>query len=537
MDDYLALNPAQTILEAVQLASEADITSLRRLITTYPEVLKIDLILRIILTFLPESTDPARYGEFLRAASTGHLENDIRYAGPIHSVLSGREATFRVRRLHLLPLADPTCTYQITADPLTLFLLHRAQRIDGETGSLPLVSQLIEPFLRQSEHLRTWAIATLLPLLRLEYEYYPHNRLEYSLASFEITSGKAAIDSLLSEAGERNEYKSNIGRDLRGLVGPWMYGNTRRKRRKREHAESDTTPVYLSTASTERENDIVNQAAGGWNQANEWLLSLAVRDYPRAVAAVLQWNGPLDVDYGGWDEGGPQTGDAHTETSDYAQACLALVYTSSHWSSELLQYSYLVIQKVAKLIDMYSIPELNIEHASDLGDLSSEYLQNLSHASFLSSALLRTDNLLTIPSKVSLQLCYLLLLSGTILESSGYQISPRKLAEFSLFGGEAEQMAELRKLCHILLSKPRDRDQWVQIRRQVLWLRDWGVSAQSSEEQNSGQTYGVFCRVDMVNLEIEMLKVLLSSSRTSWDHGVSDSNISSAELTFSLNRL
>ena len=525
MDD--ALSPAQTVLEAVQLASEVNITSLSRLITTYPKVLKIDLILRIILTYLPESTAPARYSEFLRAAYTGCLVNDLRYAGRTQPVLSSREASSRARRLHLLPLADSTCTLEATVDPLTLFLLHRAQRIDYETGSLLLVSQLIEPFFRHSEHLRTWAIATLLPLLRLEYEYYPHNGLKYPLASFESKSGKAAINFLLSEAGRKVEYKSYIGRDLRGLVGPWMYGNTRRKRRKRKHDEqSDISPVYRSLVSNGGENDIVDQAASDWNEVNDWLLILAARDFPRAAAAVLQWNGPLDVDYGGWGDGEPQIGDAHRETSNYAQACLALVYTSTHWSSELLKYSYLVYQKAAKLVDIYSTPELNIEQADNMGDLSFELLRELSHASFLSSALLHTDNLLTTPSKASLQLCYLLLLSSSILATSDYQISPKTLAELSLFGGGAEQLAELRKFFHILLSKSKDRDQWVQIREQVLWLRNWGMSARSLKERNASQTYGVFGRVDMVNLEIELLKALLSSSRTSQDPGgISDSNI------------
>lgn len=517
MDDSVALNPAQIVLEAVQLALEADITSLRQLTTTYPKVLKIALILRILLTFLPESTDPARYTEFLQAASTGGLEKDTRYAGPIHSRLSSRDATSRARRLQLLPLADPTLAYQTTADPLTLFLLHRVQRIEDETGSLLLVSRLIEPFLSHSEHLRTWAIATLLPLLRLDYGYYPQKGLIHSLTAFESMNGKAALEYLLSEAGEKSEYKSNIGRDLRGLVGPWMYGNTMRKRRKGRHADSDTSPAVISTALTGEEHDAVNRVAGGWNLVNDWLLALAVRDYPRAVAAVLQWNGPLDVDYGDWDKGGPGTGDTVAETGHYEQACLALVYVTTHWSPELSQCSYLVIQKVAKLIDMYNIPELNIEHASDLGALSSDYLQSLSQAHFLSNSLLRNDNVLTVSSKDALHFCYLLLLSSTILESSGYQISPKTLAELCLFGGAAEQMAELRKISHMLPAKPRDHDQWVQIRKQMLWLRDWSTPAEGSPKQNSGQSHGIFWRVDMAMVEIEMLNVLLNASRTSRD--------------------
>jgi hypothetical protein len=515
MDDFIALNPAQTILEAVQLASEVDLVSLRQLVTTYPDVLSVDRTLRIILTFLPESKDPASYTDFLRALSAGSLEKETDYSGPIHSVFSSREAHSRVRRLHLLPLADPSYPEEPSADPLTLFLLHRARRIDVEIGSLPLVSQLIEPFLGHSEHIRTWAIATLLPLLRFNYAYYPHDGLDFSLASFESSSEKAAINSLLSEAGRREGHKANIGRDIRGLVGPWMYGNNRRKRRKRRHAESETNRAYLSTVATVTEEDTVGRSSDGWNHVNDWLLTIAVRDYPRAVAAALQWNGPLDIDYGGWDEGGSRAEDLRVETDHYAQACLAMVYASSHWSPEILQCSYLVIQKVAKLINKCTIPELCIEHANDLGDLPSDYLQSLSQANFLSNSLLRSDNLLTIPSKASLQFCHLLLLSNSILENSGYETSCKRLAELSLFGDEAEQMAEFRKFSHMLLTKPGNRDQWVEIRKQVLWLRDWGTPAGSPDQRNSGHTHGVFCRVGVVDMELEIFKVLLSASRTS----------------------
>lgn len=515
MDSFSTLKPAQIILEAVQLTSEADITLLRQLVTTYPVVLKLDLILRIILTFLPESTEPVIYIDFLRDLSTNQLGNDALYTGSIHSVLPIHKATSRVRRLRLLPLADPTFTHEVPTDPLTLFLQHRARRIDDETGSLLLVSQLVEPFLGQSAHLRTWAISTLLPLLRLDYEYYLHNGLGYSLASLEVTSNKAAIDSLLSEAGKKGGPKSNIGRDLRGLVGPWMYGYNRRKRRKRKYADAEKSSGYLADVPFEEGDDTVNYSAGDWSHLNDWLLNLAVRDYPRAVAAVLQWNGPIDVDYGGWDESGVRTEDANPETSDYAQTCLALVYASSHWSSETLQGSYLVIQKVAKFIDMYTIPELNIEHAGDLGDLDSDYLQRLSQADFLLNSLLRSDNLLTIPSKNSLQFCFLVLLSSATLGNLGYQIGPKRLAELTLFGGEAEQMAELRKISHSLLTKPNDREQWAQARNQMLWLRDWNSIIRDPGGYNPGHGPGVFCRIDVVNLEIEMLKVLLSGSRTS----------------------
>lgn len=509
MDDSVALGRAQTILEAVKLTLDANITSLGQLVATYPEVLKTDLVLRIVVTFLPESTDPAQYIEFLRTVSTSSLKKGARYAGPVHSGLSDLTATSRVRRLYLLPLADPSRTIHSTTDPLTLFLLHRAHRIDDETGSLLLISRLIEPFLGHSEQLREWAISNLLPVLRFDYDYYSQSGLQHPLYFLEATSTKFAIDFLLSQAENKDEDKSYLGRDLKGLVGPWMYGYKRRKRRKRKPADSGTISVEFASASIGDENDTV----GGWNDVYEWLLNLAVRDYTRAVAAMLQWNGPVDVDYGDWDEGELRAQDAHPETIIHAQACLAFMYASNDWSPELLQSSYWVIQKIAKSTDVCTIPELKLEHANDLGELSSNYLHSLSQRSFLSNLLLHEGNLLTAPSKDSLHFCYLLLLANTLLESLGRQIGLKELAELGLFGSEAEQLAELRRLFHEILSKPKNDDQWEQTRRQILWLRDWGTPAGSSGEENAGRSRGVFGRVDTITLEVEVLKLLLNASR------------------------
>ena len=222
-------NP-QIILAAVRHASNADIPALRQLLD-WPDALKLDLTLRILLTFIPEGTEPRIYVDLLRELvdDQSNPRDHIITPGlpePPEQDISEDAARVRVRRLRLTPLLNPKAQYDQETDSFTLFLLHLAHKIDSETGSLDLVCQLLEPFINHSEVLRTWIISNLLPLLRLDYEYYPLSGTSHSLEDFERLDGSIAIQTLLSKAARRNDGRDtrDIGRDLRGLVGPWMYG-------------------------------------------------------------------------------------------------------------------------------------------------------------------------------------------------------------------------------------------------------------------------------------------------------------------------
>ena len=52
---------AHAILDAVHFASRHDVRSLRQLVLRAPETLSTELVLRILLTYLPEATEPASY--------------------------------------------------------------------------------------------------------------------------------------------------------------------------------------------------------------------------------------------------------------------------------------------------------------------------------------------------------------------------------------------------------------------------------------------------------------------------------------------
>lgn len=510
MESLEEFNAAQIILEAVRLTQDAEIGTLRQLSAHYGDVLSRDLMLQILLTFLPESTDPAFYTDFLQDILTSsHLKTVENVPSiSIRPDRSVRDENHRVRKLGLLPIADPAYVNDHTVDSFTLFLLHQARKIDAETGSLNLVSHLIGPFTNCSEHLRTWAISTFLPLVRLDYEFYPENGPNYSLEAFEALSGNSAISALLSKAAKSSDEKktSELGRDLRCIVGPWIYGENKRRRQR-------LNSVQLRRGSVVSETEGVAQTLSSWVSVNEWLLRLADREFLRAVRAFLYWDGPQDVDYGQWGEVLPPEEKEIPQAVNiqYAQIGVGFLYAACSCSVETLKILHEVLRKVAKLMKLHRLPDLTTQDPTDSLDIPLEFLEAVTKTHLLHNSLLWVHNPLTTPTDVSLRLSYLLLESSYILGTLGSSLSCKTVAELSLFGNEAEQKSELHQLLYQLQAKPRNEDMWNLARRQIRWLRDWS-GTKENPDQRSQASPGVFSRVRLVDLEEELLIGFLNSS-------------------------
>ena len=501
----------QLILAAVRHTSNADIPALRQLLE-WPNALKLELTLRILLTFLPEGTEPGLYVDFLRDLADapsnprGHVPPSFPKLPELD--ISEDEARVRVRRLRLTPLLNPKAQYDQETDSFTLFLLHQAHKIDSETGSLDLVCQLLEPFFNHSEALRTWMTSNLLPLLRLDYEYYPQSGTSYSLEDFEQLDGSIAIQSLLSKAARRNDDRNtrDIGRDLRGLVGPWMYGETSRKRRKLSHGrrrQSLITGIRATEHETYAEEE---QLSSGWSHVNEWLLDLGRRDFPRAVDAMTQWDGPPDVDYGDWNVGLQPVDDEESrmQTRRYSQAGLATLYAANDGSLETIIGSHRVLLQTARLVDLDEPPDLKRSDEPIISGISRGYLESLSPAHLLPNVLLRPQNPLTNPTVSAVSLYNLILTSCYKLLNLGNIKSSKSVAELAIFGTEADQAAELKKTLYTLKAEKMDKTLWASIRRQMLWLHNW-----EHLSNEMGEPRGVFSKVAKSDLEIELLRAML----------------------------
>ncbi|KAL8693783.1 MAG: hypothetical protein Q9224_003689, partial [Gallowayella concinna] len=507
---------ARTILEAVQLAASAQVASLHQLIAHETDVLHLELVLRILLTYLPESTEPILYQDLLHQLVTSDFHEAPQSSLPLvpsKQKLSDKDARHQVRQLHLLPVAQEQDLHAGCTDQLSLFLIHRARRIDLETGSLLDIQQLLEPFIHHDPYLRTWIISNILPLRRLDYEYYPQIDDPYTLEAFEKLEGRPAIDSLLSRsarAGQEQPVQS--ARDLRGIVGPWLYGEGSRKRRKTHHdrrRSSLTSSRHAEWDAMPKEEDLQT----GWSDVNDWITSLALRDFAGAADTMEHWDGPNDVDYDGHGDDEELDSDIHgTLARRYAQAGLATTYITTETSASTFEKSHGLLKKAAHLAGLREPPALQDMQNSSVSALSKDYLHELSEIHLLHNAFLRPDNPLTLPEDPSITFASLVLRSCVFFQKLGHPKSCKTVARLAAFGKREEQVEELRKTLQKIPVRTRDNASWAEVRQEILWLRDWQYEASETETDGQGTFCGVFCKIKRVDVEVELLRALLRAS-------------------------
>lgn len=501
------LSELHCMLLAVQYATESNIDALRALTALREPELPLGLLLNILLTYLPEGTEPATYVGFLNelATNTRHPGDDPAAHLNIAAVeaLSNSQARRKRKEIDLLPLCHPQYDAELELDPFSHFLIHRAHRIDSQTGLLDLVPQLLVPFLSHSEYVRTWFISTVLPLLRLSYEYYPQTATS-TLDEFAGLRGKRAIDFNLAslrgarKAGEDTQYAA---RDLRGIVSPWICGANDRKRRK---ISSENRRASITGEPAPESND--------WDCLFQWLLHTSKEDLLLVTAAISEWDGPEDMDLGGFEEGRDYVDEEtqrHLEMK-YAQTALSCLYLVDGSDVGTLQTAHALLTRICDLLHYDPPPDLNIDVESlPSYDLKTPLLQDATSSLIQEDHLLEIDNDITKPGQDTFRIVELILFSACVLTSLQHPTSPRVVAKMSLRDDYSEQSSLLQKVLHTLTSGPkRDSDQWRTIRSKLLWLWSWGTSIHDNDR--NGQ--GIFGMLDKTTIETEILRSLIEGS-------------------------
>jgi hypothetical protein len=503
------LSASHCVLLAVQYATDSNISALRALTALKEDDFEYELTLRILLTYLPETADPTQLANYLHELATnsrnpgGHPTTSLN----LFSVqdLSNSHARKKRRKIELLPLAHMLYENDTELDPLTLFLIHRAHLIDADTGLLDLVPELVTPFLHHSEHLRTWFISIVLPLLRLGYEYYPQKQTP-SLETFTQLRGRRAVEYQLSYLRQTNG--SNVdadyaARDLRGVVGPWMCGANERKRRKLL-VEDRRASISQERTDTAEPDD--------WECLFEWVAHTAKENFPLVSAAIAEWDGPEDLDLGGYDEGRIYLEEEQQRSLElrYAQTALASLYIVDNSSTETVEAAHSLLLRLSDL--------LNLDPPQDLGvgveslpsyDLKTPLLEESTTTILQQERILQPDNVITQPARNTIHLVELFLFSASVLSSLQYHISIRSVARLYLRDDHTEQLALLQKILHALSSGSiKDGENWKVIRSKLLWLWNWGTGSPSDEHYGEG----IFGRLDEKTIETEILKALLESN-------------------------
>ncbi|KAF2125655.1 secretory pathway Sec39 [Dothidotthia symphoricarpi CBS 119687] len=501
------LSGPHCVLLAVQYATESNITSLRVLTALREAHLPLELVLSILLTYLPEETDPVIYRVYLNELAMGSRNPG---EGPTASLnissvegQSDSRAKKKRKALELLPLSHPLYATETELDAFSHFLIHRAHRIDAQTGLLDLVPQLVTPFLGHSEYLRTWFISTVLPLLRLSYEYYPQTATS-SLDEFAPLKGRRAVEYQLSNLHhERRNGGDNqhLGRDLRGVVAPWMCGATERKRRR-------LTGEARRASITEQPP----QEPDDWACLFDWLVRTSKQDLSLVTRAITEWDGPEDMDLGGYEEGRDYIDDDTQRRLEiqYAQTALASLYLVEKNDVETVKTAHSLLRRIFDLLNYDPPPELDIDvEALPSYDLQDPLLHESTTAVLTEERLLEFDNVLTTPGQSSARVLELVLFSAWVLSSLQQSESIRKLAKMSLRDDYPEQLSLLQKILHRLGGgSKKDSDQWIIIRSKLLWLWNWGTD--SHEQDRHAQ--GIIGMLERKTVETEILKALLESS-------------------------
>ena len=536
------LSPAECILLTIHYASEANIKALHSFTPTRLDALAPELVLRILLTYLPESLEPQEYTTYIsEVASRLYLdvnrENVEVDVSPVKDI-SEEQVNRKVKKIQLLEIRPPSWPPHAPKDILIRFLCHRACRIDADTGLLDLVPQLVEPFLERSRYLRTWYISVVLPLLRLEFEYYRDDEtVGMSLGDFEKVESREGIDFLMQKAAgpetssqaPTSSQKSEVARDIKGLVGPWMYGDTERKRRKLDHERAgeykDDVEVLSSgmgkiglegvTSDDKTDHD--------WEYMFQWMVLQARENFPLVTNAVEDWDGPAEVDLGGFNPGNSDQymeEDLHRKVQlQYAQAAFASCYSAQADTEGTIRGAHTILARLAELLDFIPPPDLatsveslpKIERHTTLLD-KSQTVEDLEP-----DALLKPEHPLTTPRLQTYMLLQMIVYTAYQFSSLGYPISLVKVAKLQFYASADEELGVLQKLLHGVSKSGvrKDESQLTADRAKLMWLWNWGIDA---DDENATQGAGTLGKIQREVFEQEMLKCFTETSCMCYVH-------------------
>ncbi|RCI13966.1 hypothetical protein L249_8072 [Ophiocordyceps polyrhachis-furcata BCC 54312] len=496
------LSPAKVLLLAAHLAGHADVEGLRKLSGLYSEALREDVLLRTLLTHLPETAMPQVYVNFLREIHTGQFtpRPDLELDDSFVSELPEKVATREAEKLRLLPLESTDIPPQCQNDQLSRFLILRAWRMDSEAGMLRHVPDLLIPFLDLDSALRTWILSTALPFFRRNVEYYAESAPTHSLCQFQLLPANEAVVYLLSRSTGTQSIHGHLCRDLRGLIGPWIFN---------EERWVEPGGELASGAHTQ---DSGTLKCAGWEKFLEWLVSQATYCSQVLCDALKHWGGPNDVEFGHGVSLNLSEPRQRYLVEGYARAVLASAYVMPEVSWDSLTGLYQVCCKLRSLLG-HGQGDLPLPDVlCNLPDMSAAILAvsgGAEAANFLRRDLLQPSNPLTSGSGASTCFLMALLLSALVSSRLGILWTLKRAGDLAFLRDERDQKVELGKLMHAISGNAHqgDDDFWSRARHELLWLHDWG------RPTDAASVGGVLGALTKDYIEGEFLKAMLSKSR------------------------
>ena len=486
---------SRVLLSAVQLTTDGNLKALQALYQNHNSDLQPELLYRILLTYCPSDVSNQDLLSLVQSFDDAAVESPVQGlhvdADPLQD-LNDAEVLERIRSMHLLPLS---ILPQIPEDDLlSRYFIARAHRIGSSGEDLVSLTQTLVPFLDHSISLRGWFIAEVLPILRLNYEYYPDQTISLSLEDLEALSGRPGVERLLENSTKSGSGINGIVRDLRGLVGPWIYGRQMSKRRKLSHDEDGDA---FSTSSR-------------WSDVNEWLVATGLDDPATTEEAITGWDGPSDIDVGMFENASFAFSTAE-DTKRYHQTAIATIYASQDTSRGASIRARKILNRVSELSNI----RITGRNPNNVQGISPSILQS-SRASLLHNALLNSENELTKPSISSLDLLHALISSVEVLQRFQIYTSVCTAASLSLFSTGDQQMQEMTRILENIGNASNSSTDWHSIRKDLHWLRCWSTTLAETDDMREDQSRrALLWKIDTKIVDRQLLKMMLKHNALS----------------------
>jgi len=477
MADISLLTDAQALLLAVHLSSSSSLDRLFILSRLRQEILPVTLIYRILLSFYPvNQLNLSHLADFLLALQDPPSDApavDEFKIDPSISTITPKDA---LRRCRLLTLrSNPPHAIFGSENGLTNFIVNWSYRVESTGGVQPLLA-FVEPFLSTDTCLRLWHDTCLLPVVRLQYEFYPDAVHTIGLHDFQGLSGMGGVQSLLQNAQETHE-PALVARDLDDVVSPWVHGASEWKRRRVEPGDAEVDD-------------------SSWEVVNEWLLAASVKDFDVIGTAFVSWDGPK-----------PNQSDKISKLDEpalgrFAQTGLAIIYACPELSQSSLSVAKNILTKVSNITCerppdfTTSVPEIALDDSVS---------RRFKEIDLMFNCLLKQDNPFSQVNPSSIALVWGLLETATLLLDFNLPASTSALARTCLFGSERQQKDELGKILQRISEKPKQVD-WISIRNRLHWSRRWTRQDASTD---SGVQLGFLSKVPQEVLDTQILNASL----------------------------
>ena len=303
----------------------------------------------------------------------------------------------------------------------------------------------------------------------------------------------------MARTGAREEDMNLVGRDMRGLIGPWLHGSRRWKQENQK--DSDNAAVLCP----------------GFEVVLGWLATQASTNWRLALEVIEQWDGPVDLDLGDLGDSWWTEEQRRCLRRRYIRAVLACAYLIPDATPEALLGAHSIASRAASLLGLGPLPPLQPTTTFSFRGLEGDWddLASAKASSYLRNGHLEESNPLTRPVERSVRLLNALAAGSFILAKAGIPCSIRRAGDLFFLRDEREQKSEASKFLHAVATRgPKNDDEyWTSVRRDLLSLWSWEPFDSYSTAGETGN--GIFGAVHRQFLETELLRELLTATRRS----------------------